>query len=832
MQNPAFWQFSVDQLYSELQSRREGLSSKEAENRLRTYGPNRLKPPQRGKGILLLFAQFKSPLILLLIGAALLSLFLRGYTDAVIILAIVVLSGLLGFFQEHGAIKSLEKLLKLVENKAAVLRDGKEVELPLIALVPGDIVILNAGDLVPADCLIIEANHFLVDEATLTGESLPVEKQPGLVEINAIISKRTNSVFFGTMVASGIARVIVVATGKNTEYGRLYEQVRKPPPETAFELGVRKFSNFLLIVTLLLVGSIFAINILLQKPFVDSLLFALAIAVGLTPQLLPAIISVNLSHGARRMAAKKVIVKRLAAIENFGQMNVLCVDKTGTLTIGKIQLEEAIDYQGKPHEKTALYGFLNAFFQKAYTNPLDEAIREKVQFATQEWKKVSEIPYDFVRKRLSILLEKDRKKILITKGAFPQVISLCDRLELPDGRVVPLPEQKSAIETYFEHQSAQGLRLLAVAYGDTQESDLIFLGFLKFSDPIKPDIAKTVADLRSKGIQLKILTGDYPAVALHVAETLGVSKTAYIAGSALHDLDEAALIKIVNEKDLFVQIEPKQKQQIVAALRKSGNIVGYMGDGVNDVSALHSADVGIAVDSGADAAKEAADFVLLEKDLSVLRSGIEEGRITFVNTLKYIYMATSANFGNMFSMAGLSLFLKFLPLLPKQVLLVNFLSDLPEMALATDRVDYEVVQRPVKWNLPMIRRFMLVFGLLSSLADYLTFFVLLFWFNLNQSQIRTGWFIESVVSAALVVFAIRTRRFMLRSKPGRLLTVSVLAIAIGVPFLPYTGIGKLFGFSPIPLAFYGIMLAIVAVYLTSVEIAKKFFFHRRSSKAS
>lgn len=825
------WDLSIEEIYAQLQSRSDGLTSAEAIQRLKHYGLNSLKPPKRGKGISLFFAQFKNPLILLLIGAALLSIFLHGYTDAIIILAIVILSGLLGFFQERGALNALEKLLQLVENKTTVFRDSSQIEIPIDQIVPGDIVSLSAGDLIPADCRLIETKHFFVDEATLTGESLPVEKMAGAIDPTTSPLKRTNAVFLGTHVISGFAKAIVVNTGVNTEYGHISERIRMQPPETAFEVGVRQFGNFLLRVTLVLVGFIFIVNILLHRSLIESLLFALAIAVGLTPQLLPAIISINLSHGARRMAAKKVIIKRLAAIENFGQMNILCVDKTGTLTVGKIQLYDTVDLSGKTNDKVALYGFLNSKFQAGYTNPLDHALQSGPQFDTQGWQKIDEVPYDFSRKRLSVVLEKAGKQLLITKGALPQVLAICDRVELPSGKIEALSSHKSQIEQSFAEREKQGYRTLGLAYSEgDQEANLIFLGFLVFLDPIKPDIATAVSNLRSKGVHLKIITGDHQAVALHVVSCLGLDHASYITGEELQKLSEADLIKAAKEKDLFAQIEPNQKEKIVLALRQSGHIVGYMGDGINDVSALHSADVGIAVDSGADAAKEAADFVLLEKDLTVLRAGIEEGRSTFTNTLKYVYMATSANFGNMFSLSGASLFLKFLPLLPKQVLLTNFFSDLPEMALATDRVDREAIERPVKWDLKRIRRFMLIFGVINSAADYLTFGVLLLWFRADEALFQTGWFIENVISAALVVLCIRTRRLCFRSKPGKLLALAVFGIAFSVPFLPYTTFGELFRLKPMPLSFYPVVVAIIALYLVAVEIAKRFFFHHRKKQ--
>ncbi len=792
-------------------SQQTGLTSHEAKDRLEKHGPNSLKPQRRGKGIWLFLSQFKSPLILLLIGAAILSFSLGGRSDSTIIMTIVFLSGLLSFFQERGAINAVEKLLQMVENKVIVIRDGKEVEISLHRIVPGDLVILRAGDIVPADCLIIEATHFFVDEATLTGESVPVEKET------------SSELYMGTVAASGMAKAAVVATGKNTKYSSILEHVKFRPPETAFELGVRRFGFLLLEITLILVIVIFSLNTYFHKPVIESLLFALALAVGLTPQLLPAIISVNLSHGARKMAKQKVIVKRLASIENFGQMNILCADKTGTLTVGKLKLDLVTGITGEKSEKTAFFGFLNAHFQAGYINPLDLAIQQGANFDVTNWKKTDEIPYDFIRKRISVIF--DQK--LITKGALPEVLSICDRVELQSGKIEPLSGYQKQIESYFDQQSEKGFRSLAVAYGDsTEEKNLIFLGFLQFSDPIKPDIALVVEKLKKQGIQLKIITGDHHSVALHVASVLDVTKTSLLTGSELRHISDHALIKIASEKNIFAEIEPNQKERIILALRKAGHVVGYLGDGVNDVSALHSADVGIAVEGGADAAKEIADIVLLEKDLTVLDAGIDEGRKTFINTMKYVYMASSANLGNMFSMAGASLFLPFLPLLPKQVLLTNFFSDLPEMALATDRVDIATLQKPVKWDLKLIRRFMVVFGILNSMADFLTFGVLLWILRTDEALFRSGWFIENVVSAALIVLAIRTRRSLFKSKPGRLLLFAVLAVAFGVPFLPYTKLGQLFELVPLPLYFYGYLTAIILIYVISVEIAKHFFFRR------
>ncbi|MBS0615890.1 MAG: magnesium-translocating P-type ATPase [Verrucomicrobia bacterium] len=806
---------SLDQLYAQLKSSPQGLTDAEATQRLETYGLNSLKPPSKGKGVSLFLSQFKSPLILLLIFAALMSAFVGGGSDAIIIFMIIFYSGVLSFFQERGALNAVEKLLQIVETKTTAIRDGKETEVPTQHIVPGDIVILRAGDLIPADAILIECNHFFTDEASLTGESLPVEKTAD------------SKLFFGTMVSSGLGKALVYATGKKTEYSQITEHVRFRPPETAFEIGVRKFGYMLIQITTVFVIIIFAVNTYLKKPIIDSFLFAVAIAVGLTPQLLPAIISVNLSHGARRMAKKRVIIKRLASIENFGQMNVLCTDKTGTLTEGKVKLDRAVGFDGQNNQKVAYYSLLNAKLQSGYFNPLDKAIIEGISANIDEWIKIDEIPYDFIRKRLSVICRDGHNPILITKGALPQMMEVCDKVELADGAQVPIDSYKAQIESYYEEQSAKGFRTLAIAYGLTDvEKQLTLLGFLHFLDPIKPDIGAVIGNLQKKGVHLKIVTGDNRAVATFIAKSLGIIHTKCITGEDMENISDGALTHLATSHTVFAEIKPNQKERIILSLRKSGHVVGYMGDGINDVTAIHSADVGIAVDTGADAAKAAADIVLLEKDLNVLQDGIEEGRRTFINTLKYVYMATSANLGNMFSMGGVSLFLSYLPLLPKQVLLTNFFSDFPEMALASDNVDTERLQRPVKWEHKLILKFMLVFALLNSVADFLAFGVLLWVFKADTALFRSGWFVENVASAALIVLAIRTRKVFSHSRPSRLLLAAVLIVAFGVPFLAYTPLGPMFELVPLPLEFYGALSGIVAFYFLSVEITKRFFFKR------
>ncbi|HSX25763.1 MAG TPA: HAD-IC family P-type ATPase, partial [Chlamydiales bacterium] len=557
----------------------QGLTQAEAAERLRKYGPNSLKRPERARGLRLFFSQFKSPLILLLIGAGILSFSLGGKIDSSIICTIVVLSGLLGFFQERGAIHSLEKLLRLVETKAMVRREGKEEEIPLEQVVVGDIVVLNAGDVVPADCQVIEANRLFVDESTLTGESIPVEKG------------KEQPLFMGTVVASGVATAVVTAIGRSTKYGDIVEKSRFKPPETAFEVGVRKFGLFLLLVTVILVAAIFIVNVFLHRPVLQSFLFSLALAVGLTPQLLPAIISVNLSHGARKMAQKKVIIKRLASIENFGQMDVLCTDKTGTITMGKIELDHVTGVEDNESEKAAFFGYVNSKMQTAYTNPLDQAIQQKMNFDLGGWNLIDEIPYDFNRKRLSVIVEHEGHEMILVKGAVLPVLSVCNRVELPDGNVISLDERREAIEKFFDEKSSQGFRILAVAYGEgREEQGLILLGFFYFLDPIKPDIQQVVEELKKKGVNLKILSGDYHAVARHIATALNLPHAQLITGKQIEEASDEQLINIVREKNIFAEIEPGQKQRIVMALRNAGHIVGYLGDGVNDIPALHNAD--------------------------------------------------------------------------------------------------------------------------------------------------------------------------------------------------------------------------------------------------
>jgi len=835
--NECYWNSTATALLKELSSGMEGLSQEEAEKRLREAGPNTLKSKLNTNDLLLFLRQFKSPVTLILIFAAILSFFLGEKTDAFIILLIILVSAVLGFYQEKSAANALGKLLQLVQVKISVLRDGKECSIALEQTVPGDIVLLSAGNTVPGDCRLLVSKDLYANEASLTGETFPVEKKCGMVPEKATLSERSNMLFMGTHVISGTARAVVVQTGLHTEFGAISQHLRQMQPETEFEKGIRRFGYLLMEVTLLLVVIIFSINIFLHKPVLDSFLFSLAIAVGLTPQLLPAIISINLAKGASNMARHSVIVKRLSSIENFGSMNVLCSDKTGTITKGEVVLHKALNYTGKDDEKVFRMAYLNACFETGFANPIDLAIKNYACPDITGISKKDELPYDFIRKRLSILVSGESGSgslTLITKGAFEKVVSICTTVAGEGGKVIALDDVKEALLRLYTTLSEEGYRILGVAYKNIDpsftglqkedEQDMIFLGMLLLTDPPKEDIVATLQELHQLGIALKIITGDNALVAAHISKLVGLPEPVILTGANMREMTTEALSRQVGRTNVFAAVEPNQKEQILIALKKAGYVVGFMGDGINDAPALHCADVGISVNGAADVAKEAADIVLLGNDLSVLAQGVREGRKTFANTLKYIFMATSANFGNMFSMAGASLFLPFLPLLPKQVLLTNLLTDIPEMTIATDTVDPGLIEVPRRINLPFIRKFMIVFGLISSIFDYATFGVLLYWLKAAPTEFRTGWFIESVVSASLIVLVVRTSRPFYKSRPGKYLLLSTIFIVLITLVLPLTPLAGLLGFTRLPLRFYAWMSVIVLFYIISAETAKRIFY--------
>lgn len=833
-----FGSLFAESLMEQLGATPSGLTTTEAQSRLRLYGPNRLQRAKRTDALTLLLAQFKSPLILILLGAAILSFFLNEPVDALIIIAIVLLSGVLGFWQEKRAANAVKALLDIVRTEVQVIRDGAEKNVPTDEVVPGDICVLNAGDIIPGDAAILESKDLFVQEAVLTGESFPAEKEAGAVDKATPLMKRTNSLFMGTHVVSGSARALVILTGAATEFGKVSERLRLKPAETEFEHGVRRFGYLLTEVTLMLVIVMFGITIYLDRPVINSFLFALAIAVGIIPELLPAIISINLAVGAVHMARRKVIVKQLASIENLGSMNVLCADKTGTLTEGTVELQEARDAEGKASEKGLLYAYLNSFYETGFTNPIDEAIRTHRQFDLTGYQKLDEVPYDFARKRLSILVAKDGVHLMITKGALSSVLDLCSSVELPHG-CRNMTDVRNDIERQFKALGKEGLRTLGLAYkclGDVSriakehELGMTFLALLVFFDPPKAGVVEALNDLKGLGITLKVITGDNAHVATSLTRNVLGYEPQVLTGRELQLLSDDAMRSRVNLIDVFAEIEPSQKERIILALRKSGNTVGFLGDGINDASALHSADVGISVNSAVDVAKEAATIVLLEKDLGVLSAGVREGRKTFANTLKYIYMTTSANFGNMFSMAGAALFLPFLPLLPKQILLNNFLTDFPAMAISTDSVDHELIEKPRPWDIKFIRNFMIVFGIVSSIFDFLTFATLLFILKATAEEFRTGWFVESVMTEVLIIVVMRTWQPFYRSLPSRPLLIAMVLVLLVTLALPYSPLSGILGLTPLPISSLILLGLITVIYAAVSERTKRLLFARMFGK--
>jgi P-type Mg2+ transporter len=836
----AFWSLTAEQLFSALHTSNNGIQQTDAERRIKQYGLNALKTQRQTTAFGLLLRQFKSPLVLILIFAAIVSAFLGEWTDAIIVLAVVLGSTMLGFVQEYRASNAVEKLRSQVTIKSRVLRGGKLLMVPSEQVVPGDVVLLSAGSLIPADGIVLETNDFFVNQAVLTGETFPVEKTSGIVPAKASLAERTNTVFMGTSVRSGTAPVLIVQTGKATVFGQIAERLSLRPAQTEFEHGVQKFGYLLTQVMLVMVVLVLAINIFLAKPPIDSLLFALALAVGLTPELLPAIISITLAHGAQQMAKRGVIVRRLNAIENFGSMDVLCTDKTGTLTEGVVRMDGALDLEGQPSTAVLNYTFLNAQYQTGINNPLDDAVCAyalKAGLKIGAEQKIDEIPYDFVRKCLSVVTANTQgERTLITKGALENIIRICSHVQ-SGTESHPLDDRTLArIEQHYSDWSEKGFRVLGVAtrslegqadsYSSADEKGLSFIGFLLFFDPPKPDVEKAIVDLAQRGVQLKIITGDNDKVARHVAEAVHLPIMGLLTGSALNDMSDEALWHAAERTNIFAEVDPNQQERIILALRKTKHVVGYMGDGINDAPALHAADVGISVDTAVDVAKDAADFVLLKQDLDILREGIDVGRVTFANTLKYILTTISANFGNMFSMAGASLLLPFLPLLAPQILLNNFLSDIPGTTIASDNVDSEWVAKPRRWNTVFIRDYMVLFGLVSSIFDFLTFGVLLFLFRASPEEFRTGWFIESLLTELVIALVVRTRGVFFRSRPGTLLLASTL-IFIGVTLvLPYVPFNFLFGFIPLPAPLMLMVLGLTALYVLVTEIAKKYFYSR------
>ncbi len=829
-----FWSRTAELSLRELGSGHNGLGSAEALRRIAAEKPNRLQARETATVLALLAAQFKNPITILMAVAAVLSIILGENTEGVLILIILGLSGFLGFWQEHHAAHTVRSLLNLLKVKVRVVRDGKESEIALDEVVPGDVAILEAGSSVPGDALILESTDLFVDESPLTGESFPVEKRAGPVGTDAGPHERTNSVYLGTHVASGMARVLIAAVGTGTEFGKISRVLTLRPPETSFEHGTKHFGYLLLEVALVLSLVIFSVNVAFHRPVLQSLLFTLALTVGLTPQLLPAIQGLTMARGAGRMAKKGVIVRRLSSIEDFGAMTVLCTDKTGTLTLGMAGLKSALDPWGKENERIRLFGYLNSSLQSGYSNPIDEVLKGLPHAGAEAYRKTDEVPYDFARRRLSVAVVGPDGPILITKGALDGILRICGSVAGPDGGLLPMGGLSAVIAAQAETLGAEGCRCLGVCYrsllagetvGHESEKEMVFLGLLVFVDPIKPDAVASLALLRDLGVGVKMITGDNRFVAAKIASEAGLRPDRVLTGGEMRLMSSQALVRRAPLVDVFAEMDPGQKERVIIALRKAGESVGYLGDGINDATALHAADVGISVDSAVDVTKQAADIVLMRKDLAVLADGVGEGRRAFANTLKYVFITTSANFGNMFSMAGASLFASFLPMLPRQVLLLNLLTDLPAMAIASDYLDPEQVRLPRRWNNKEIWHFMIVFGLISSCFDFLTFGTLLA-MKVPPAQFRTGWFLESVLSELMILLIIRTQRWSFRSKVGKgmfRLCIGVAAVTLAIPYLPHA---ELLGFTALPVRVLLTLAGILAAYGLTSELAKRPFYRK------
>ncbi|HEX5749554.1 MAG TPA: magnesium-translocating P-type ATPase [Archangium sp.] len=835
-EEPPAWCGPREALLSRLACSPGGLTQDEATERLARYGPNTPGQQARRPAWVQFLRRFTNPLVLVLLVASGVSFLTHELTSSAIIASIVLVSVTLDFLQEWRADNAAERLRSSVALKATVLRDGAQREVPARELVPGDVVLLSAGSLVPADARLLEARDLFVNQAMLTGESYPVEKQPGEEAVGGEPTEARNAVFMGTAVISGTGRALVFATGGRTTMGDIARALAEPTPSTAFERDTRHFGLMLMRLTVLLVLFVLLAAVQAHRPLLESFLFAVALAVGLTPELLPMVLSVTLARGAMRMAARHVIVKRLSAVHDLGSMDVLCTDKTGTLTEARIHLEQHEDATGQQSEQVLRWAWLNSHFESGLRSPMDEAILAHSEVEARDWRKVDEVPFDFERRRVSVLLEHEGRRVLVVKGAPEDMLTRCTRYELDGAPRALDAETRARVRARFEALGAEGFRVLAVAWREESpdmrvahlddETELVFAGFAAFLDPPKQSARPALEALVRAGVMVKVVTGDNERVALHVCRQLGLEVEGVLTGAEVGTMDEPALRVRAERTTLFARVSPGQKSRVIHALRGRGHVVGYLGDGINDAPSLHAADVGISVDSAVDVAREAADLLLLRQDLAVLYDGVLEGRRTFGNVMKYIRMGTSSNFGNMLSMAGASVLLPFLPMRPIQILLNNLLYDVSELAIPLDEVDPELLERPTRWDLRLVRLFMGVLGTLSSVFDAATFGVLLLFFHAGAALFQTSWFMESLTTQVLVIFVIRTRRNPLRSRPSRWLVASSLGVVLVANVLPFTPLGAWFGFEPPPLALLGALAVLVVGYLLSAELLNRWFFRR------
>jgi len=838
----------VNALIREFGTSENGLSTAEAESRLKEYGHNVLAEKKKLGLVLEILYHFKSPLILILIVATAVSAYFGEIINAAIIGVMILLSIGLDFYLEHNAEKAAEKLKERVKTKATVLRDGQKKEIKIDELCIGDIIELNAGSLIPADARVITAKDFFVNQSSLTGESFPVEKTAQAIGAKELaLTNMQNILFLGTSVISGSAMAIIVKTGHSTEFGKIAKSLAAASVETEFDKGIKSFGYLIMKAIIFLVLFIFLANSLIRHNVLESFIFAIAVAVGLTPELLPMIMSVTMARGSMKMAEKGVIVKKLSSIPNFGSMDVLCTDKTGTLTEDKIRLVKYTDVAGKESHSVLEFAYINSFNQTGIKNPLDEAVLEfrhenidvNVHEKIYSYKKIDEVPFDFIRRRMSVIVSKSKSTYIITKGA-PEEVFKCSKYYQSKGKRVALTEKalKKIKEQYYK-LSKQGYRVLAIAikqvksgrktktYSKNDECDLELIGFISFLDPPKKDAGIMVKELEKVGIEVKIITGDNELVTKKICTEIGLKIKGILLGQDISQMDDEALKIRVEKTTIFARLSPDQKNRVIQALRKNNHIVGYMGDGINDAPSLKTSDIGISVDSAVDVAKESADIILTHKSLEVLRNGVLEGRKTFGNTMKYIMMGLSSNFGNMFSVAPAVLFLPFLPMLPIQILLNNFIYDCSQITIPSDNVDADFIQKPKRWNMKFIKMFMLLIGPISSVFDILTFIMLFFIFKVSPAQFQTGWFIESIATQTLVIHVIRTKKlpFIQSTASAKLILSSILGVVIAW-ILPYTIIGEFFKFQPLPVYIMLCIVGLIVIYLVTVEFGKRLFYKK------
>lgn len=853
-----------------MESTEEGLSQQTAEERIAQYGLNEVQYDKPPSWLVQLIRSFLNPFIFILLAIVIISYGIdvffaapgeKDFKTVIVVAVMILISGFLSFFQEYRSSRAAEQLKSMIKTTAAIIRKEKgRKEIPIEEIVPGDIVHLSAGDMIPADCRVIDSTDLFISESMLTGESLPVEKMPNPVaEADQIQPIELNNLcFMGTNVVSGSATAVVINTGSDTYFGSIGKSITGESPETSFDLGIKNVSILLIRFMLIMVPLIFLINGLLKGDWVEALLFAIAVAVGLTPEMLPVIVTANLAKGALSMSRHKVIVKRLNAIQNIGAMDLLCTDKTGTLTIDKIVLAQHLNVMGEEDYEVLKWAYLNSYHQTGLTNLMDQAVLEHVEVhdylkVEKDFTKIDEIPFDFERRRMSVILkQKNGKHLMISKGAVEEMLDLCthafdpgeDRqLHIEKDEVVPLDEEvrKTILET-TSRLNAQGMRVLLLAirefesdhplnYDVDDESNLILTGFIGFLDPAKPSAEPSIAALRKMNVDVKVLTGDNEIVTKKICDDVGIPVQNIMMGHEVENISDEELIAQIDDISIFAKVSPLQKQRIVRLLREKGHTVGVLGDGINDSAALKEADVGITVDNAVDIAKESSDIILLEKDLMVLYEGVLYGRETFGNIIKYIKMAVSSNFGNVFSIIGASALLPFLPMLPIQILVQNLLYDISQTSIPWDHMDKEYLETPKKWEPDGIRRFTIYIGPISSIFDYVLFAVMFFVFKANspesQSLFHSGWFVLGLVSQTLIVHMIRTKKipFIQSRASTPVIVMTSLIIVLGL-IIPFTPLAETLYMVPLPPAYFLWLLGILIAYSLLIEVVKRWYVRR------